>query len=104
MENNPALDGLKLKLVDIWRQRRPHLEQAFHTKVLQELPNCFDKSSRCLLEALRKDGKIDGQMFDIHPYLNLCSIQMLVGGALGLEIDPFEESDFWDVAVDKYNV
>ncbi|XP_035704067.1 cytochrome P450 4C1 isoform X3 [Folsomia candida] len=91
--------------VGIWKQRRPHLEQAFHSKVLQRLPSIFYLSSCELIQALQKDGHdTSGQTFDIHPYLSRCSIQMLIGGALGLEVDTFggASKEFWKLAIQNY--
>jgi hypothetical protein len=55
------------------------LEQAFHSKVLQRLPPLFTKAGELLVNALKEDGKVGGEVFDIHPYINLASIQIIIG-------------------------
>lgn len=63
-----------------WKKHRKLITPAFHFGVLEESLPVFNSCSKKLAEKLKNEVGKDS--FNIYPYVNLCSLDIICGKAL----------------------
>lgn len=81
--------GLLTSTGEKWQKRRKLLTPAFHFKILEQFLHVFDSASDILIEKLSPEV---GKSFDIHPYLNLCSLDIICESVMGIKINAQENT------------
>ncbi|GFG29131.1 hypothetical protein Cfor_03845, partial [Coptotermes formosanus] len=58
-----------------WQLHRKMITPSFHFKILENFLKVFSEKSEVLVRTLQK--KIGSQSFDIYPYINRCSLDII---------------------------
>lgn len=75
--------GLLTSTGEKWRKRRKLLTPTFHFSILERFVDVFDKAGDKLVEKLKSTT---GQAFDISPYVSLCSLDIVCGRFILVDI------------------
>ncbi|KAH1003679.1 hypothetical protein HUJ04_003558 [Dendroctonus ponderosae] len=80
-------DGLLVSTGLKWRQRRKMITPTFHFKVLEDFMEIFNYQINVMLEKLMEAvKKAPGSTFDIFPFINLMSLDIICETAFGTSI------------------
>lgn len=71
---------------DKWQRRRKTLTPAFHFKILDEFAETFDRQADVLVKIFA-DKHSDGRPFDICPYINLYTLDVICETSMGVKIN-----------------
>lgn len=63
---------------DHWHKHRKIITPAFHFQILERYVEAFDGPCDIFVDILR-DKQLEGVAFDIHPYVNLCALDIMCG-------------------------
>ncbi|KAK7081205.1 Cytochrome P450 4V2 [Halocaridina rubra] len=74
-----------------WHQRRKMLTPAFHFKILEDFVEVFNHQSETLVSKLL--DKANGNVFNIFPYITLCTLDIICETAMGCNVHAQENSD-----------
>nr|CAD7609873.1 unnamed protein product [Timema genevievae] len=68
-----------------WRNHRRIITPTFHFKILEDFLEVFNTNGRKMVDKLRKE--VGGPEFDIHPYVTLCTLDIICETAMGISIN-----------------
>ncbi|KAK5646137.1 hypothetical protein RI129_004601 [Pyrocoelia pectoralis] len=68
-----------------WRKHRKLITPGFHFEKLQYFIETFETYSNILVEKL--SNAIGKETINIYPYINLCTLDIICGAAMGTEVD-----------------
>ncbi|KAK5646142.1 hypothetical protein RI129_004606 [Pyrocoelia pectoralis] len=74
-----------------WRSHRKLLLPSFHVQIFQEFLEIFETNAQLLVKKLEQE--LEKPSFDIHPYIQLCSLDMICEAAMGTSIHAQENSN-----------
>lgn len=74
-----------------WKSHRKLLLPSFHVQVFQEFLHVFETNAQLLVRKLEQE--LDSSSFDIQPYIQLCSLDIICEAALGTSIHAQEDGD-----------
>ncbi|XP_073830965.1 cytochrome P450 4s3 [Musca autumnalis] len=75
--------GLLTNGGDAWHTRRKFLTPAFHFRILSEFKEPMEENCRIL--SRRLDEKLNGEAFDIYPYITLFALDVICETAMGIK-------------------
>lgn len=68
--------GLLTSTGEKWKKRRKLITPTFHFSILESFVEVFDRAGDKLVEKLKQTR---GQIFDVFPYVGLCSLDIICG-------------------------
>ncbi|KDR21746.1 cytochrome P450 4C1-like [Zootermopsis nevadensis] len=68
-----------------WKRHRKIIMPAFHVKILDKFVHIFNANSAILLDRLAKH--VGGPGFDVYPYMNLVTLDVICESAMGVKIN-----------------
>lgn len=71
--------GLLTSTGEKWRRRRKLITPTFHFSILERFVDVFDRAGDKLIDKLRETT---GRVTDVHPYIGLCSLDIICGNDL----------------------
>uniref|UniRef100_A0A1Y1KS36 Cytochrome P450 n=1 Tax=Photinus pyralis TaxID=7054 RepID=A0A1Y1KS36_PHOPY len=74
-----------------WKSHRKLLLPSFHVQVFEEFLHVFETKTQLLVRKL--ETELDSSSFDIQPYIQLCSLDIICEAALGTSIHAQEDGD-----------
>ncbi|XP_049826904.1 cytochrome P450 4C1-like [Schistocerca gregaria] len=74
-----------------WHSHRKMITPTFHFKILETFFEVFEDKSQLLVKKLKDEA--NGQVFNIHPYVTRCALDVICETAMGTPVNAQEETD-----------
>lgn len=76
-----------------WHSRRKIITPTFHFKILEQFLETFDKKGFKLIEKMKQKISSDGQVVDVYPFVNSCTLDIICETAMGIELNSMDEKN-----------
>lgn len=77
-----------------WHSRRKIITPTFHFSILEQFLETFDKNGFKLIEKIKDKVKVgEGQVVDVYPFINACTLDIICETAMGIELNSMDEKN-----------
>lgn len=83
-------EGLITSNGEKWFKKHKILAKSFHSKILEDFVDMFDKNSLIFVNKLKK---CEGRSVDVYPIIALCALDIICETAMGVQINAQNNAD-----------